>query len=252
MTEQLGRLAEVVTGVEGRDVRLEDLLPAAELALEPVERDVDGAVVHPRHEPEREHVLRALGLLLADTDALDRPHRDRRHRDAVDLVAVEGAVGRGIGLVAGLLQVALGEGVLVEDDRAAAGDGRQIRLQRRGVHRHEDVGVVTRRRDVARGELDLEGGDAVHGAGRGADLGREVRQGREVVTEDRGRVREAVAGQLHAVAGVPGEPDDDVVAFLDGLGHSSGSGSLLRSERCRLTFSVLRRCPFGGQRPVLV
>ena len=42
---------------------------------------------------------------------------------------------------------------------------------------------------------------------------------REVVAE-RGRLaREAAAGELHAVAGVAGEPDHDVVELLDLLRH---------------------------------
>ena len=35
----------------------------------------------------------------------------------------------------------------------------------------------------------------------------------------RGLAREAVAGELHAVAGVAGEADDDAVELLDGLTH---------------------------------
>src|SRR5205807_9714945 len=33
------------------------------------------------------------------------------------------------------------------------------------------------------------------------------------------RAREAPAGELHAVPGVAGEPDDDPIELLDGLGH---------------------------------
>ena len=99
-------------------------------------------------------------------------------------------------------------------------DLRQVGLQRGRVHRDQHVGVVAGRRDVARGELDLERRDPVHRAGRGPDLRREVGQGREVVAEHRGGGGEAIAGQLHAVAGVPREPDDDAFLLFDGLGHA--------------------------------
>ena len=46
--------------------------------------------------------------------------------------------------------------------------------------------------------------------GRRPDLGRVVGQRREVVAERRAHVGEAVAGELHPVAGVTGEADDDV------------------------------------------
>ena len=42
---------------------------------------------------------------------------------------------------------------------------------------------------------------------------------REVVAEGGGLGGEAVTGELHAVAGVTGEADDDPVALLDLFGH---------------------------------
>ena len=42
---------------------------------------------------------------------------------------------------------------------------------------------------------------------------------RQVVAEDRGLLGEPVPGQLHAVAGVAGDADDDPVELLDVLGH---------------------------------
>ncbi len=63
-------------------------------------------------------------------------------------------------------------------------------------------------------EVYLESADAGQRPGRGADLGGVVGQGREVVADD-GRGRgELRAGELHPVAGVPGEADHDA---LDGL-----------------------------------
>ena len=80
-------------------------------------------------------------------------------------------------------------------------------------------GAVARSEDVVVGEVDLEAGDAGQRAGGRADLGGKVGKRREVVAEERGLAREAAAGQLHAVAGVAGEADDDVLQLLDGLGH---------------------------------
>ena len=69
------------------------------------------------------------------------------------------------------------------------------------------------------GEVDLEAGDAGQRAGGRADLGREVRQRREVVAEERRLACEAAAGELHTVAGVAREADDDPVELLDWLRH---------------------------------
>ena len=132
----------------------------------------------------------------------------RRHRHAEGLVVVDRAVLERVGLVPGLAQVGVGEGVLVDDQRAAGLERAEVRFQRRRVHRHQRVRVVARGEDVARGEVDLEGGDAARGPGRGADLGREVGQRREVVADMGGGGGEPAADQLHAVARVPREPDD--------------------------------------------
>jgi hypothetical protein len=176
-------------------------------------------VVEPRHQPEREHVLRALALALRDLDLLERLERHRGEPDRVHLVLVERPVLERIRLVAGLLEVALGEGVGVHDQGAAARQVAEVRLQRRRVHGHEHVRGVARGEDVVVGEVDLEAGHARERARGRADLRREVGQRREVVPEHGRLAREAAAGQLHAVARVAGEPDHDVVELLDGLGH---------------------------------
>ena len=69
------------------------------------------------------------------------------------------------------------------------------------------------------GEMELEARDAGQRAGRRADLGREVRERREVVARQRRLGGEAAARQLHPVAGVAGEPDHDGFELLDRLGH---------------------------------
>src|SRR5207302_1734871 len=69
--------------------------------------------------------------------------------------------------------------------------------------------------DVAAGEVDLVAGNAGERAGGSPDLGREVRQRADVVAEDRRRVGELSAGELHTVAGVTAEADGNVVNLLD-------------------------------------
>ena len=67
-------------------------------------------------------------------------------------------------------------------------------------------------------------GHAGQRAGGRPDLRGEVGQRHEIVSEDGGLAREPVAGQLHAVAGVPGEANHDPVELLDGLGLGHGRG----------------------------
>ena len=61
-------------------------------------------------------------------------------------------------------------------------------------------------------------------AGGSANLRGEVGKRREVVPEDRGLAREAIARELHPVAGVAGEPDHDPLEVLDGLAQSHARG----------------------------
>ena len=94
---------------------------------------------------------------------------------------------------------------LVEDHDAAGLELAQVDLQRRGVERHQHVGAVAHGVDAPGAEIDLEGRDAEGGADGGADLGREVREGLEVVAGQGGGQGELGAGELHAVAAVAGE-----------------------------------------------
>ena len=191
----------------------------AELLLDERERPLGRPVIEPGHQAEREEVLRALCLARGDpVNRLQRLDGHGRQRDLVHMEALERAVAERVLGVAGLLQVALVERVGVDDQRAALGRSCEVRLQRRRVHRHEHVRLVARREDVVVGEVHLEAGDAGQRAGRGADLGREVRQRREVVAHHRRLAREPVARQLHAVAGIAGEPDDHTIELLDRLG----------------------------------
>ena len=127
----------------------------------------------------------------------------------------------GFASIARLLQVAVRERVGVDDQRRALRQVADVDLERRGIHRARTF--VARREDVVVREVHLER-TRREGARGGADLRREVRERREVVPEDRGLAREPVAGQLHAVAGVAGEADDDPLELFDvlRLGHGRG------------------------------
>ncbi len=117
-------------------------------------------------------------------------------------------------LVSGLVQVALIEGLVVDDEGAARPQIRQVGLEGRRVHCHEAIGSVPGREDVVIGDLHLEGRDTGKGAGRSADLGRERREGRQIVAEIGGGVSESASGNLHAVTGVTRKANDDLVEDL--------------------------------------
>ena len=210
-------------------------LPAY-FSLDPADGRLDGAGVEPADQAEGEEVLGALGVPGLDPGLLGHLGGDRGHRDLVDGVGGQRSVGQRTGLVAGLGQVPLLEGVDVDDDGGPLGQRIEIGLEGGGVHGHQHVGGVARGGDVVVGDVDLERRHPGQGPGRGPDLGREVGEGGQVVPEQGRGGGEAVAGQLHAVAGVAGEPDDDAVEQLGGLrvGRGVGHHAPLRADRAAL------------------
>ena len=229
VSEQLGRLAEVVTGFEGSCVRREDLRRLREPLLDPRERGVDRPGVHPRHEAEREEVLRPVGVTRLDAERRGRLLRERGHRHLVHRVALETAVAQRVRRVARLREVALVERVDVHDEGAAGLEPIEVGLQGGGVHRDEHARGVARSGDLVVGDVDLERRDAGQGAGRSTDLGGKLGERRQVVAEQRARAREPVASELHAVARVAGESDDHPMQLFGqrlfcGVGHGSPLG----------------------------
>ena len=209
--EVLGRLAVVPAGLERGHVGLVDLRLLAELRLEEGERALRGPSVQPGQQAEREHVLRPLGVLAGDVLVFKRLDGQRGQRHRMQLVPLERAVFERVLLIADLDQVALGELVGVDDQVHAPRQVLQVRLERRRVHRDENVGRVPRGENIVVREVQLEAGHAGQRALRCADLSGKVRQGGQVVAEDRGLLGEPVTGELHAITGVASEPDDYVV-----------------------------------------
>jgi hypothetical protein len=167
--------------VQGRDVRLEDLGLAGELLGEETLGGLEVAVVEPAQQAESEHVLGPLGVLLAEVVAAERLHGQRGQGHRVHGVVRQCAVLERIVREADLRQVAFGELVGVDDDLRAGLEQSQAGHECGRVHRDEHVGGVAGSEDVVVGEVQLERAHAGQRALRGADLGGEVRQGRQVV-----------------------------------------------------------------------
>ena len=100
----------------------------------------------------------------------------------------------------------------------------QVGLQRRRVHGHQHAGIVTGREDVVIGDVNLEGRHARQRPRRRPDLRREVRQGGQVVAEQRRGVGEPIPGELHPVSRITGKADDSPIQIDDGLLTRCGIG----------------------------
>ena len=185
-----------------------DQLVPGEALVDPAQHLVDGPGVDPADEPEGEEVLGAVGVAGLDAERRGRLLGERGHRHLDDPVPAEGFVRERVAGVAGLREVALVEGVGVDDERPALLHPVQLVAQCGRVHGDEHVRGVARRRDVVVRDVDLEGRHPGQGSRRGPDLGRELGQRGQVVAHPGADAGEAVPCELHPVAGVPGEADD--------------------------------------------
>ncbi len=233
--EELGRLAEVEAGLEGAEVCLFDHGIGREALFDPLLGTLGRAGVEPADQPEGEEVLGPFGVTGLDAGLLAHLGGDRGHGNLIDGVGGERTVAEGAGRVPGLGQVPFVERIDVDDE---GGTGRKrgcVGLQGSRVHGHQHIGVVARSQDVVIGDVDLEGRYTGQGPRRCADLGGEVGERGQVVAEQGRGCGEPVTGQLHAVAGVAGEANDDAVEYLRrwlidrGVGHPCSSGCLMRT-----------------------
>ena len=205
---QLGGLTVGVAGIEGSLVGSDDQVTALELGLDPLDGRLDGTAVHPREQTEGEEVLGPFCVPGLHAQLLAGLLGERGHRRPDQPIGVEVVALQRVMVIAGLGQVALDEGVGVDDHGATVEQGGQLGPECRRVHGDQHVWSVAGREDVVVRNVDLEGRDAGERSGRGADLGRVFREGGEVVAEQGTRRGEPLAGELHAVARVAGEPND--------------------------------------------
>ncbi len=245
IADELGGLAEGVAGLERGRVGVTDLGLGGELGGDPVERGLLGTGVHPGDETEREEVLAALGVAGLHAERFAGLTGERGHRDLEDGEALQVAGGQRVVVVARLGQAALVEGVDVDDDRGPRLEFADLRQERRGVHGDEHVGGVAVGGDVMVGDVDLEGRDAGDGARRCADLRRVLGQGHQVVAEHGAGAGEPITGELHPVAGVTGEADDDPVEVFGHLGRIGRRGHANPLWSWRRDESGPRSCVVG-------
>ena len=92
---------------------------------------------------------------------------------------------------------------------AADAEIAQVGLERRGVHGDERVDFVPRGENFVARETELVAADARERAGRSPNFGREVGQSADVISEGGGNVRELSSRELHSVAAVPAETNDN-------------------------------------------
>ncbi len=242
--EHLRGLAEGVPRLQRADVGLHELGALGEPLLDRVQGRLERPGVHPGHETEREEVLAAVLLLRVQRHVLEGLLGEPLHVDLVQAVLLaQRRVVERIGGVTRLVEVPLVEGAGIHDQDAARLEIGQVHLERGRVHHHQRVELIARGVDPLAAELELEARHPEEGAGGGPDLGREVGQRGDVVAGPRGLARELLAGHLHAVARVSGEPDHGARQGAAWLRSRRRGGYTLTHLRCPFRPNA---CPFYG------
>ena len=210
--KRFGGFAIAVAGLHGQTVGGDELRLAFEFVLEVAEGGVHRAVVEPVAHAEREEIFAAVHALGIEAEFLESRAGELGEFDSEQAIAVERMVFERAYADLRFAQVVLFEVVEVDDQDPVGAQIGQIHFERGGIHGDENVNCVAGRIDIARREVNLESADPGKRAGRGANLGREVGERGQIVSVQRGRIRELAAGDLHSVAGVTAETD---AGFID-------------------------------------
>ena len=175
-----------------------------------------GSVYYLNFKPEAdaqcEHVLALDDGLVVESGLFQRLARHGGDVGNDDVVFVELEFCQRIeGCESRLLEMFFGDRIAVEDDRRARLEPLSVGLERRGVHRHQHIAVVTGIQLAVVAEMDLEARNARNGSLRGADFGGVVGEGRDAVSQQRRSVGKERARELHAVARIARKADHDVL-----------------------------------------
>ena len=193
-----------------------------ELVFDPADRGIHRAVVEPVAHPQREEILAAVHGLGVQAEMFKRPAREALEFDGEEAELVERMIFQRIRGHLRLAQIVFLEAVGIDDQDPVGLQVRDIDLQRRGIHGDQHVDGVARSEHVVGRKVQLVAADAGQRAGRSANLRGVVRERGDVVAVKRDRIGELAAGDLHAVAGVPGEADDRL-SITSGLVFEGGS-----------------------------
>ena len=240
-SEDLRRLSVVVAGLEHLDVGVGDLGLLAKLFLDALNFAIDLAVVHPEHEAEREEVLAARDLLGRQPTVGERGRGQLGDVDLVQAVLLQRSVVDGVGGIAGHLHVLGSERAGVHDQRAFCAQIAQVGLQRGRVHRHQHIGLIARRVDLAAGEVELESRNSRQRAGRSANLGGIV------LAASRGSLPASAVARVNSVP-VSCMPSPGVAAKANSRRcRSSSIGRTGGGDAGEVSMSILESAPFLGE-----
>ena len=214
--ELVGIGREIITGVDRPFVGFgDDRILACEFRVEVLLGVLLRSMEKIEADAQREHVFaldHRLVVQLHFFEGFARHGRDVGHDEVVPLQSQFRH--RIVGRETGLAQIGFRERIAVDNDRRFRFEPPAVGFQRRGVHRYQHVAVVARVDDAPCAEMDLKARYAGYGSLRRANLGGVVGKGRDAVAHERRGVGEKCTRELHSVARIAGEADDDILKLL--------------------------------------
>ena len=102
------------------------------------------------------------------------------------------------------------ERVAINDDGCILFEPHHIGFERSGIHRNQRIAIITGGEHTAAAEVNLKTGNTSDSALWRTDFGRVIGEGGDTVTKKSGGVREQSACELHTIARVARETDNNI------------------------------------------
>ena len=207
-------MAIVVTALDHEFVGGIHFRLLSKLGLKELQGGLHRTVEEPAHQTQRKHVAALELCFKVHAGVLERLLDHRRNGGFNDLGPEVQFLIRLIGRVKRLVESGLGEGVDVDNSGTALAQELGVDLEGSGVHCHQHITLVTWRVHTVT-NVNLETRHTAQRTLRGTHLGGIIGESRDAVTKARTHIRENVASQLHTIAAVTREADDDALTELD-------------------------------------
>ena len=224
---QFRRFAIGMASIQRSNIGISNIGLVLELALQPLFNRFARTVKHPQRQAQRPHVLGTQRILVTQAKGLHRLNRHGADIKGQHLPFIQAAIFQRVRSVFRLIQVTLGKLARVRNNQTTRLERRQVHLQCSRVHRHQYIWRVACGADLAAAEIDLERGNAEQRALRCANFRWKIREGRQIITCQRGGQRKLTTCQLHTIATIARKTNDYSIGLSGGrtqCGRISGLG----------------------------
>ena len=214
--DRLDGFAVTEARLQRPQVRLYYFRPLLELGFDEFLSGVQRAAIEPVQDSQGKHVGGTRHQFIRQIQILDGSGNEPGHIGLHQLViAYNFLVFQGIGFPARQIQVPPVKIGRIGNDQPVFAQIRQVHFQGGGIHRHENIRLVTGGLDVLTRKLQLERTDPGQRSCGGTYFRGVVRQCGQVIAHNGSGLCKLAAGELHSISGVASKTDCDPLQRLD-------------------------------------